>query len=312
MGPIHLAVKTKELLDRTLEQDQGASYRRMLKVVLPHIEDAYRGEDSPFRSHLGASVLGGSCARAIWYGFRWATTPSFKGRVLRLFNRGHLEEGRIISLLLCAGIQVFQQDENGHQFRISELGGHLGGSGDGVAVGIPDLQPGAPCLLEFKTHNDASFKKLVKEGVRSAKFEHFIQMQTYMRKMQLPVALYVGCNKNDDDLHLELVYLDAAFADQYLDRGRQIIMMRHPPKKLHTSAGWYECKWCDHRPVCHLKANPNKNCRTCQWSIAREDGKWYCTHPEHDANHLELTKEDQLKGCDDYEVISDSTTSIPN
>lgn len=306
MRTVQKAVKTLKAIEDAIAADQGAAYRQHLQRVLPHIGDAYRGHDEPFRTHLGASVIGGECGRAIWYGFHWATVPKFKGRILRLFNRGHLEEGRFIAALLTIGVQIYQQDENGKQFRISDVGGHFGGSGDGVAIGIPDLPPGTPCLLEFKTHNDKSFQKLVKEGVRGAKFEHYVQMSTYMRKMGLPVALYGAVNKNDDDFYFEIVTLDIATADQFSDRARQIILMGEAPARISESPGWFACAWCDHKPVCHLKAAPARNCRTCKHSEARDDGNWYCNAPEHPygepANKV-LSKELQLTGCDAYEVF---------
>lgn len=301
---VHLAKRTLDAINSSLEKDQGASYRKFLGQVIPHIGDAYRGEDkNPYRSHMGASGIGKDCARAIWYSFRWFTRPQFEGRILRLFNRGHLEEARFIALLLSIGVQVFQQDENGKQFRISDAGGHFGGSGDGVAVGIPDLPAGMACLLEFKTHSEKSFNKVVSEGVQSAKFEHYVQMNTYMRKMNLTVALYGAVNKNNDELHLELIALDTITADQFVDRGRQLVFLAQPPKKLSESPGWYECKFCDHRPVCHLKKEPEHNCRTCFYSRPREDGKWYCTEPLADAafgDNPQLTEEDQLRGCNNY------------
>jgi len=195
MKAVQIASKTLAAIESTIAGDQGASYRQALQRVLPHIGDAYRGVDSPFRTHLGASVIGDECARKIWYGFHWTTIPSFGGRILRLFNRGHLEEGRFIAALLAIGCQVYQQDENGKQFRISGVSGHFGGSGDGIATGVPDVDPSLPVLLEFKTHNDKSYIKLAKEGVRSAKFEHYVQMQIYLRKMALTVALYMAVNK---------------------------------------------------------------------------------------------------------------------
>jgi len=167
-----------------------------------------------------------------------------------------------------------------------------------VAIGIPDLPAGTPCLLEFKTHNDSSFKKLVKEGVRGAKFEHYVQMQTYMRKMGLPVALYGAVNKNDDDFWFEIVTLDTATADQFSDRARQIILMREAPAKLSESPGWFACSWCDHKPVCHLKAAPARNCRTCRYAEAREDGTWHCNKDD-----VSIPKELQLTGCSSYEVF---------
>ena len=298
-----LARKTIAAIDSAMEADQGASFRQHLQKVLPHIGDAYRGaEKSPFRSHLGASVIGKECGRDIWYGFRWATVPKFPARILRLFNRGHLEEGRFIALLLMIGCEVYQQDANGKQFRISDVGGHFGGSGDGVAISIPDVPAGAACLLEFKTHNANSFKKLKEQGVRAAKFEHYVQMNTYMRKMGLVYALYGAVNKNDDDIHWELITLDSAVADQFLDRGRQIILMKEAPSRISESPGWFACSWCDHKPVCHSGKLPARNCRTCQNAVPEEDGIWYCRV---DANcHTILSEDEQLAACDYYSPFS--------
>lgn len=302
--------------------DQGAKFRGLQKQVFPHMSDAFRDDpEEGFRTHLGASLLGGECARDLWYNFHWFHKAHFNGKTLRLFNRGHLEEARFIALLLMVGIQIYQQDAQGKQFRISELGGHLGGSGDGVGVGIPDLPSGAPGVTEYKTHSESSFEELAGKdwrkvhdgivdrskpqlpftgkGVRAAKFEHFVQMQLYMRKMNIQFALYMAVNKNTDDIYAEIVVLDADFADQFLERGRKIIMLAQPPKKLNNSPGWYACKWCDHRPVCHLKAAPAVNCRTCRYSSPIADGTWHC------GNNVApgiIDKATQLKGCSHYEA----------
>jgi hypothetical protein len=233
--------------------------------------------------------------------------------MLRLFNRGHLEEARFIAMFLAIGCQVYQQDANGNQFRISELGGHFGGSGDGVIVGIPDLPPNTPALAEFKTHNLKSFTKLQKSGVREAKFEHFVQMQMYMRKMQLPVAIYGAVCKDNDELHLEIVYPDQYFADQYLERGRTIVMMRQVPEPIkNASPGLFDCKYCDYNGICYDREPPEHNCRTCVHSEPRADGTWWCGDKKRhmamsfgnlsDDDHtpgetLQLSKERQLKGC---------------
>lgn len=296
-----IATKTLKAIESGLQSDQGALFRTILGKVLPYSKDAYRGEDSPFRSHLGASVIGSECARQIWYGFRWSTRPNFKGRVLRLFNRGHLEEARFISLLLMIGCVVYSQDDHGNQFRISDCGGHFGGSGDGVANGIPDIPEGHYALLEFKTHNDKSFKKLKAEGVRASKFEHFVQMQTYMRKMGFAYALYMAVNKNDDELHAEIITIQTEIGDRFIDRARQIIFMRDPPKKINESPGWFACSWCDHKPVCHLRNNPDRNCRTCNYSIPGQDGLWYCGNS---SPMKALSEQDQLKGCVRYSPAS--------
>lgn len=300
---VHLATFTFNAINSSLEKDQGAAYRKHLQQVIPHIGDAYRGEDkNPYRSHLGASGVGKDCARAIWYSFRWTTKPHFEGRMLRLFNRGHLEEARFIALLLTIGVKVYQQDEKGKQFRISDAGGHFGGSGDGVGVGIPDLPPDMPCLLEFKTHGEKSFTKLVKEGVQSAKFEHYVQMNVYMRKMNLNVALYGAVSKNTDELHLEIVPIDTIIADQFIDRGRQLVFAKEPPRKISESPGWFECKFCEHKGVCHLGKQPERNCRTCWYSQPNGDGQWLCTNANRCAAdaYTFLNEDAQLAACSEY------------
>lgn len=291
-----LATKTLAAIDTGLEADQGGKYREFLGKVIPHMGDAYRGTDDGFRSHLGASMVGRACARDIWYGFRWARKPKFPARILRLFNRGHLEEARFIALLLSIGVQVFQQDSNGNQFRISDCGGHFGGSGDGVGIGIPDLPAGSPCLLEFKTHSLKSFEKLQKVGVKEAKPEHYVQMQTYMRKMGIGAALYGAVNKNDDALHLEIIFLDPVYADQFLERGRTIIMMREAPKRINESPGWFECRFCDNKLLCHGNEDPAVNCRTCHHvRVDVDNGGWICGQTGE-----VLSKEQQLAACKEY------------
>lgn len=323
LGIVH-ALETMRKIDAMIEADDGASFRGWLGRVLPHIGDAYR--DSPedgFRTHLGASILGEECGRKVWYNFRWHTRPKFPARILRLFNRGHLEEGRIIALLLMIGCNVLQQDANGKQFRISYAHGHAGGSGDGVAAGIPDLKDLSQfALLEFKTHNTKSFTELAGKGpewrkyvegkgqftgkgVRICKPEHYTQMQQYMRKMGLAVGLYVASCKETDDLYMELVYLNSEYADQVLDRGDQIVWTQSPPKRLSESPSFFKCKWCDDQPVCQLGKTPAINCRTCPHSEPLREGEeangpgaWRCN-----LHNIPLSKEKQLVGCPDWDYI---------
>ena len=316
MGHLTHAMQTMRAIDAMIQADQGASYRGWLQRVLPHIGDAYRTDEDGHRSHMGASLMGEECPRKIWYNFRWATKSNFEGRILRLFNRGHLEEGRIIAQLLMLGVQVWQQDENGNQFRISWADGHAGGSGDGLALGIPDV-PDSVCLLEFKTHGEKSFVEIAGKlpewraylrgegafsgkGVKAAKPEHYIQMQLYMRKMGYAVALYVAVCKNTDDQYMELITLNAELADQYLERGEKLVWIEGAPPKINPSPGFFLCRFCDHRPVCHLKAAPDLNCRTCQFSKPIAGAAWFCNK-----HQMELSKEKQLVGCPDWHQNED-------
>ena len=291
---ITLATKTIAAIDGMIKEDQGIAYRGWLGKVIMHVGDAYRTEPDGFRSHMGASLIGGDCGRAIWYNFRWATKPKFEGRILRLFNRGHLEEARFIAMLLMIGCQIYQQDENGKQFRISHAEGHFGGSGDGVAMGIPDVAEGQVCLTEFKTHNAKSFAELKAKGVRDAKFEHFAQMCTYMRKMGIPVCLYLAVNKDNDELYGEIVYLDTLLADEMLERGSRLVWATEPPTKLAKTPGFWKCRFCDHTKVCHSNGIPDLNCRTCEFSEPVANAEWQC---KVGSIPVIISKETQLTGC---------------
>lgn len=297
---IYKAEKTMKQIDDAIQSDQGAKYREWLGKVIPTISDAFDPRQGR-RSHFGYSNAGDPCARKLFFGWRWVIKQAHSGRIMRLFNRGHMEEGRFIAALLAAGLTIYQQDSEGKQFRISGCGGHVGSAIDGVVIGCPDLpDPNMAILTEMKTHNDKSFKKLLKEGVREAKPLHYIQMQIYMRKMSLPAALYVATNKNDDDLWCELIAFEPVVADMYIDRCDQIALADEAPEGLISKgASWFECKWCDYNAVCYRGEMPQVNCRTCAASEVREDGTWYCR-----SKKKTLTVDEQIEGCSNYVVAS--------
>lgn len=303
------ATKTMELFNECIERDQGASYRVWLGKVLPHIEDAYRAGDGGFRTHLGISLIGDECSAKLFYGWRWTKKPKFNGQTIRLFNRGHLEEGRFIALILASGMQIVQQDETGGQYRVSYLGGHFGSAIDGVVIGCPDMpNPSTPILTEMKTHNDNSFKKLKTAGVKESKWEHYVQQQEYMLYYGLPASLYIAVNKNTDEIWCEIVPFDRETAERYKDRGHIIALSETPPPKLSQDRSFYKCKWCDYCGVCHMGDMPEVNCRTCKHSYPLEDGTWRCglqvaaaASYITDGSEGILDKEAQLAACANYE-----------
>ena len=52
--------------------------------TLTAIYGAYENRQGDgFREHLGASLIGKPCGRALWFDFRWITPSRFSGRMLR-------------------------------------------------------------------------------------------------------------------------------------------------------------------------------------------------------------------------------------
>ena len=106
--------------------------------TLDAIYAAYVAEaNDGFRDHLGASIIGKECTRALWYDFRWVTRRTVSGRMLRLFDTGWREEDRLVRDLRRIGATVLDTDpETGRQWQVTALGGHFGGSLDAVAIGL--------------------------------------------------------------------------------------------------------------------------------------------------------------------------------
>lgn len=261
----------------------------LLKAVDDVVE---QNQDRDHRKHLGASLIGRECGRQLWYVFRWASKEEFSGRMLRLFERGQLEEERFFKLLRGAGANVYERDPNtGSQWRILDVDGHFGGSTDGVADNVPQLPPEMPAVMEMKTMNDKAFQSLKKKGVKACKPEHYVQIQVYMHKLRIKVGLYMAVNKNDDELYFEFVSEDTPCAERALARARSIIYSEEGPPRIANSAGRFPCSFCSFKEICHLNAVPEVNCRTCVHSTPGPAGSWLCAK----GNTVEIVKQ---SGCE--------------
>lgn len=248
-----------------------------------------------FRVHLGASIIGKSCLRALWYDFRWCTIKKYPGQLHRLFETGHLAEHRFAENLRAIGVQIHTIDaKTGQQFRVSACDGHFGGSLDGIGQGFPEA-PKTPHVVEMKTHSEKSFKDLQKKKVKESKPMHYAQMQVYMHLSGLTRAFYVAVNKNTDELYGERVEYDQPFAEAELNKAANVIASTVPLTKLSDDPAWYECKFCDHYAVCHQNKLPPVNCRTCMHATPVENSTWHCERYD-----INITEDQQRWGCQSH------------
>lgn len=254
------------------------------------------------RAYLGGSVVGKECARALWYGFRWARREQFDGRTLRLFQTGHMAEGRFVADLRSIGCEVWDCDpRTGRQFTYKDHGGHMQGSLDGVAVGVPSGGK-HPHLLEFKTHSAKSFAELKKKGVKAAKYQHFAQMQVYMGWAKLPRALYVAVNKDDESLYFERLEFDSVEFEKLRVKAERVIFTDQPPARISDDPKYYLCNWCTFKEVCHGRQVPDVSCRTCVHATPEPtgDARWSCAKHTPDRNIGSIPIEVQRRGCNDH------------
>lgn len=282
--------------------------KRILKEIDQYCVQTY---DGGHRTHLGASLIGRSCKRYLWYVFRWCKHVAHDGRRQRLFNRGHREEARFVEWLEGIGFKVWFEDRNGTpdengnypQYRISDVNGHFGGSLDGIAEFPPGWGIDEPVLLEFKTSGTGSkFSKLKDNFMPVEKPDHFAQTSTYGFKYAFRFVLYLCINKNDDDLHIELAKLDHNLGQQMIAKANQIIGSQTPPPKLSESPTFIDCRLCDMRDICHEGASIERNCRSCIHATPVENAQWHCAI--HSETNGPIPKNVIPVGCESYKAIA--------
>ena len=259
------------------------------------IEELFKDEKP--RPHMGISMIGHPCERWMWLSFRWAVRESFKGRMLRLFRRGHEEEVKLIEWLELIGVDFSAQQS------AVDFGSHVSGSADGVAEGgVPEAVK-ARHIVEFKTHSLKSFNEVSSKGVQVAKPMHYAQMQGYMHGTpSCKRALYVAICKDDDRIYTQRIHYDKEFATKMVERAKRVALSDRMPEPLSADPSWYQCKFCPAHKFCHEK-EPTRyvNCRTCAFSTAEADSTWTCTR--YDAKDIPV--DFQHTGCDDHVIHPD-------
>ena len=276
-----------------------------------------RDAEEPHRWHIGASDVAHECPRHLWYVWRWAFSPKFDGRILRLFQRGHRMEEHFANDLKAAGCVIYTHDYDGKQFEYGTLWNHCKVHLDSLAL-VPQKDGKTLfMIIEMKTMSEKRFAKLEKLGVKDAHPDYYRQMQTQLlvaRKSCEPIdkipdrpvepsykppnikhrkldgVIFFAENKNTDDIYIEQVFPDEHLQNEIEVLLNQLIDPTKPaPPPLDCSTSSPPCKWCDFKSICRDNEyhQIEKNCRTCFFGnpIARGtqklqsflDGQWECS-----------------------------------
>ena len=162
------------------------------------------------------------------------------------------------------------------QWRVSASNGHSGGSLDGKGYLPEKYQLTEEILFEFKTHSEKSFRELKAKGMKLSKPVHYAQCCAYGYMMKLNYVCYVAVNKNDDDIHLEIVPLNHKTGETLVMKADRIILSQEPPLRLHENPTFWLCKMCNYFPICHAKGEIDRNCRSCKHAEPAKDKLWVC------------------------------------
>jgi ribosomal protein S27E len=258
------------------------------------------------RPYFGMSGMK-DCARAMWYGFRWAVKPAFKAGTLRKFEDGHRTEDLMAARLrMVEGITLYTHDPaTGKQFGFQDFGGHFKGHMDGAIKGIY-AAPKKWHVWECKASGDDVYTKFLKakkdKGSKSALKDwnptYYAQAQLYMHYSKMDrhyLTVTSAGGRDHTSCRTEYSQQDA---EQFIARAESVIFADEPPLRPY-SADFFKCKWCDFRQICHNTEAPNVNCRTCAHSTVQRAGGWTCDKAE----PVEITVEQQRAGCGSHRYI---------
>ena len=243
-------------------------------ATLTRIQAALEADNDDWESvGVPAGEIGTECDRAIWLAFRRSSVPEvITWRKRRIFERGNIEEDRLLDLLRLIGCEVTDQ-----QARVRGAGGHLRGKIDGQATNIPDAPVTEHCV-ECKSSKASDFRAMVKSGVKIANPKHYATIQFYLYKRGLTRCLYMMSCKDTEDLHLERLELDVEFAMRAEARIERIIRLDEPPARLCNKRDDFRGMFCRQAEVCWGEVSARVHCRTCLHSTPLMDGNagWDC------------------------------------
>lgn len=243
------------------------------KVITELIDDGLKESRKlePVREYLGASRLGVGCNRALQ--FEYYDTPKnegrdFSGRILRIFEAGHIFESLMIKWLRNAGFELITEKESGKQFGFSVLDGKIKGHIDAVITKAPVfLGLKFPMLWECKSLKKSSWNETVNKGVSVSNPIYAGQMASYQAYMENEFpgiskqpALFTAINKDTAEIHFELVPFDGELAQRCSDKGLRIIEACEAGEilpRISRDPSHFECKMCEWSERCWQEPTSN-------------------------------------------------------
>tara|TARA_R100000935_G_scaffold5325_1_gene12254 strand:+ start:7999 stop:8952 length:954 start_codon:yes stop_codon:yes gene_type:complete len=226
---------------------------------------------------ISASKLGKECDRELWYDLRWVSPAEvFDGRKLRIFERGNIEEDRVIEDLKRAGLSVDEVNPNtGKQWRFALARGFLRGKADGRVSGVIEA-PKTVHTLEIKSARAADWRGVLEHGLRKHKPDHWHQLHSGMAGLGDDRGLYVMVNKDTEEILTERINFEPEEVTRQEARVERLLDDHIGPMRASDDPAAFVCRFCKHKATCHDGAPARRNCRTCVFFTFTSDGNGHC------------------------------------
>ena len=212
------------------------------------------------RKYLGASSVGHTCERNVWYSYHCGHLAKPMNDMGHLaVNCGHRAEATMATLLrLIPDIELITEQENGEQLGFSDHGGEFKGHIDGIIRGLAQA-PVTPHIWEHKDANAkkfAEFQKLKekhgeKECLKHWNWIYHCQAQVYMHYFDLTrhyMTVSLSGVRDFDSCRTEY---DKNIAQGLVDKAKRVIEAKAPPARISNKPDFWTCKFCNFNEVCH-------------------------------------------------------------
>lgn len=233
--------------------NHASTYRKNASIAVLEAIDAgleARNAAQPERTYLGASMVGDACERRIQFDVTRAPGEPFKGKTLRIFQRGHTYEDVVADFLTAGGFTLRRAKEDGNQYGFSVAAGKFGGHIDGIIDDGPAIEGlEYPAIWENKALGAKSFKSLVDKGLAEAKPEYAVQVALYQAYLDYTKpALFTAINGDTMDIYSEVVPFNEELAQFASDKAVRIIQANAAGELLSRAAGdpdSFPCRFCE-------------------------------------------------------------------
>lgn len=216
-----------------------------MKNKLTNIINTYQESlQSEVRHYIGASSIGSSCLRQIWYDYKGFVTDNVPAKTRRTWDIGKKLESTVLSWLRDAGIDLITVYFDLLSENVPIFQGHVD------AIWKKNDEPYA--IIEVKTAKDSSFKIFEKKGLREWNQQYYAQVQSYMGMSNIHKCYEIVLNKDTSDLADELIEFDLNFYNQLERKAAVVASCEEPPSRIHESPLWYQCKMCKFRKICRV------------------------------------------------------------
>lgn len=219
----------------------------LIQLLADYIDKCVKESRKDIRNYLGASRLGVTCDKALWYEFnKKPKDKELKGRVIRIFELGNEIEELIINWLRRSGFTV-EEGQKELNYR-----GIIKGHVDAIITKVPEefkeIIP-VPSILEIKSANNNEFSKLYNFGLKRFSSVYWTQIQVYMGLSGILNSVHITMNKDNCELYLEQPEYDPVLTYKSLERGISITLANSCNKQFPNSNG-SNCTFCNWKETC--------------------------------------------------------------